>query len=73
MEFENIFLSLRTYSGINLQRFKRKFKHSFVEVYQDKIGDLIKSGLAEIKDEHFRLTQEGIFICDEISLQFAKN
>jgi oxygen-independent coproporphyrinogen-3 oxidase len=73
MEFENIFLSLRTYSGLNLKRFEETFKRSFLQVYPKKVNDLMSAGLAEIKDDHFRLTQKGLFICDEILPHFNSN
>lgn len=73
LEFEHIFLSLRTYAGLNLNTFKRKFGFGFINSYKTITSELIKEELAEGTNETFRLTQKGMFICDEILPQFIKD
>ena len=68
--FENIFLQLRTYEGIRLQNFENEFELSFTEAYKKQIDHLLHAGLAELNDEHFRLTSKGMMVCDAILPQF---
>jgi len=69
-EFEHIFLSLRTYAGIDLDQFKRKFHHSFLEQYRPLVSMLLSEGLMQQEGGRIRLTQKGLFISDEILPQF---
>lgn len=69
-EFEHIFLGLRTYNGIDLAMFEQQFRHSFLNRYETIITPLLDHNLAEQKRDHFRLTQKGLFISDEILSQF---
>jgi len=71
MEFENIFLSLRTITGLNLLDFKSRFRIDFTQKYKAKIDPLLINDLAEIHDQYFRLTQKGLFISDAILSEFA--
>jgi oxygen-independent coproporphyrinogen-3 oxidase len=71
MEFENIFLSLRTITGLNLLDFKNRFRIEFTQKYKAKIDPLLTNDLAEIHDQYFRLTQKGLFISDAILSEFA--
>ncbi|MGD9486511.1 MAG: radical SAM family heme chaperone HemW [Calditrichaceae bacterium] len=71
--FESIFLGLRTLSGIDLKRFESLYQKSFLDLYKQKVQDLIADEFAEITDSHFRLTKKGLFICDEILPAFAPN
>lgn len=69
-QFEQIFLSLRTYQGLSLSDFEKKYKQPFTEIHKGTINNLIQAGLAIMNDSHFRLTEKGINICDEILSQF---
>jgi oxygen-independent coproporphyrinogen-3 oxidase len=69
--FENIFLSLRTYQGLNLNSFKNRFGREFISIYQKETDKLINLKLAEIQNDYFRLTEKGMLVCDEILPAFA--
>lgn len=73
LEFEHIFLSLRTYNGLNLKRFKDKFRFSFTGKYESVFSELIKKKYAKINKDCFKLTNKGMMICDEILPLFIKN
>jgi len=68
--FEQIFLGLRTYAGIDLQKFKYDYKKDFKLIFTNEINDLIKNDFAVIEDNYFRLTHKGMLYCDEISPKF---
>ena len=70
LEFEHIFLSLRTYEGLNTKQFHKKFGHDFFSAYQAQIAKLLAGNLAERHKDFFRLSQEGMFLCDTILAQF---
>jgi oxygen-independent coproporphyrinogen-3 oxidase len=72
MEFEYIFLNLRTFSGIDFADFKKRFGHIFIESYNSSIKSLIANGFAEIDNNIFRLTKKGLMLSDEILPGFAK-
>jgi oxygen-independent coproporphyrinogen-3 oxidase len=71
MQLETILLSLRTYQGLDLERFKELYQQDFLELFSGKINSLIKNNYAELKNEYFRFTQKGMLLCDEILLTFA--
>jgi len=71
MLFERIFLSLRTVIGIDLSKFNSDFGTCFQDLNKPLTENLIREGLAVIQDEHFRLTQRGLCISDEIISNFA--
>ncbi len=71
-EYEFIFLSLRTYMGLDTIRFYDRFGLDFYAAYKEITDTLISEKLAG-RDKHmFRLTQKGMFICDEILAKFIK-
>ena len=73
LEFEYIFLSLRTYKGLNLKKFREKFHFGFADKYKSIFSKLIKEKYAEINTNYFKLTNKGMMICDEILPLFIKN
>jgi len=70
--FEHIFLALRTYRGINLIDFTKKFGVHFQNLYKSDVQILEHEKLARINNGHFQLTEKGMLICDEILPRFAK-
>jgi oxygen-independent coproporphyrinogen-3 oxidase len=70
MEFESILLSLRTYSGLDLSKFRQRFQRAFTDKYAGVVSHLTEDGLAEISDSHFCLTSRGMAISDSIIAQF---
>jgi oxygen-independent coproporphyrinogen-3 oxidase len=73
IEFEYIFLSLRTYRGIDTEYFKTRFGFSFYHNYRSLIDDLVSNGFARIEGKYFKLTRKGMLISDEILPYFAKD
>jgi oxygen-independent coproporphyrinogen-3 oxidase len=71
-EFEKIFLSLRTISGINIPEFNKSFKCSFMDKYKKEVNELLNGGFARLTDKTIHLTSEGLYICDEIVSNFAR-
>ncbi len=69
--FENIFLALRTYQGLRLADFERRFGFDFIHHYLTQIQKLIDNKLAIIQNDYFRLTEKGMLICDEILPYFS--
>ncbi|MBD3224628.1 MAG: radical SAM family heme chaperone HemW [Caldithrix sp.] len=69
-EFEYIFLGLRTYDGINLQKFEETFGRAFKSKYGDLVDSLLLNQLADMDQSFFRLTQKGMMISDEITPKF---
>jgi oxygen-independent coproporphyrinogen III oxidase len=73
LEFEHIFLSLRTYIGVDLKAFENKFQLNFKAKYKSTISPLLKAQYAEFSDTSFRLTRKGMMLCDEILPAFSTN
>lgn len=71
--FEHIFLSLRTFQGLNIERFSKRFHLDFLNEYATQIDKLLNMKLAVSRDGFFRLTNKGMLICDEILPYFSKN
>ena len=72
LEFEHIFLSLRMYRGLNLNKFERIFKTSFPEKYASEYALLRSRDWAVEENGFFKLTQKGMIICDTILQEFYR-
>jgi oxygen-independent coproporphyrinogen-3 oxidase len=66
---EFIMLSLRA-SGINLNDYETKFNENFFELHKDFIDSLVKNEYALLNNKHFRLTDKGYALADEITAKF---
>ena len=73
LEFEHIFLSLRTYNGIDLNLFENRFETEFKTKYKSVISPLLEAQFAEFNDTGFKLTKKGMMLCDEILPAFSTN
>ena len=73
LEFEHIFLSLRTYGGLDLNKFQNRFKNDFKFKYKSIYSKLIETNYAEINKTNFKLTNKGMALYDEILPSFIKN
>ncbi len=71
--FEAVFLGLRRYSGVDLNRFQQIFHRDFWHVYGRQVERLLQHQppLVEIRDDHLRLTREGWLLCDAVCAEFA--
>lgn len=66
------FISVFRSNGVAFKRYKLLFSEDFTYVYSDIINQLIELKLATISDTHFKLTQKGYALADEITLKFFK-
>jgi putative oxygen-independent coproporphyrinogen III oxidase len=73
LEFEHIFLSLRTYNGLSLKEFQKRFNSDFTKKYNSIYSQFIDANYAEIDETDFKLTKSGMALCDEILPAFIKN
>jgi len=73
LEFEHIFLSLRTYAGLNLSQYQNKFNADFFSKYAMESNDLKQQKLAVVENDYFKLTRKGMIICDAILPEFYRN
>ncbi len=71
LEFEHIFLSLRTYRGLDLTDFRKIFGVSFPDKYSEVITPLVNAGFGRFNEHFFCLTPEGMLISDEIFSKFS--
>jgi len=72
LEFEHIFLSLRTYKGLDLVSFKNRFKSDFKNKYNSIYSKLVDEDYARINNTNFKLTNKGMALYDEILSSFIK-
>jgi len=73
LEFEHIFLSLRTYGGLDLIKFQKRFRSDFKSKYKSIFSKLVNKEYAKINDINFKLTNKGMALYDEILPLFIKN
>jgi len=73
LEFEYIFLSLRTYKGLDLISFQKRFKIDFKNKYKSILSKLIEADYAETNNFNFKLTNKGMALYDEILPSFISN
>lgn len=64
------FISVFRSNGVAFKRYQLLFCEDFTYVYSDIINQLIELKLATISDTHFKLTQKGYALADEITLKF---
>jgi oxygen-independent coproporphyrinogen-3 oxidase len=73
---EAIFLGLRKTSGLNLEKFSKRYKTNLVSHYQEQIKELQKAGLVEITasdcsyETDLRLTRKGLLLSNEVFIKF---
>lgn len=65
-----IFLALRLNEGINIQKLNEKYNINFEEKYKKIIEKYSKLNLLEIKNNHYRLTEKGILLSNDIMSEF---
>jgi oxygen-independent coproporphyrinogen-3 oxidase len=67
---ETIMMNLRMLDGIKLSAFQQRFGASLESVYAEAIEKLRKINLIEIRDNHLRLTPEGVLLSNEVFQEF---
>ena len=68
---EHILLALRTSKGINISDFNEKYNINFLNKFGSAVSRMINSEHAILSEDSFVLTEKGMLICDELTLQFA--
>ncbi|MDA9470079.1 radical SAM family heme chaperone HemW [Enterococcus sp. 5H] len=67
---EEFFLGLRKKDGVSKERFKNKFGRTTNQVYGEKISSLIEKGLLEEGPEFLQLTEQGLFVGNDVFEEF---
>jgi oxygen-independent coproporphyrinogen-3 oxidase len=68
LQFEALFLALRTHTGIDLNLYKTKYDADLLTDKKSIIGSLIKNSLVEIKNGFLRPTLAGMAVADSLAL-----
>lgn len=63
---EELFLGLRKMSGVSKAKFKEKFGLPLEQVYKDKLPELIQKGLLLENESHIQLTEQGLFVGNDV-------
>lgn len=63
---EELFLGLRKKMGVSKTRFQEKFGLTLNHVYQETIPDLIQKGLLLEDKEYIQLTEQGLFVGNDV-------
>lgn len=67
---EFLMMGLRVISGIDLLEFEQRFGQSLITVYGAQVKKLLDLGLVELTTEKLALTERGIFLGNEVFLEF---
>ena len=67
---ETMFLGLRLLEGISIEEFKHNFAVNPLELYGPQIQWLREEGLLEQLDGRLRLTTKGLFLSNQVFMQF---
>ena len=63
-------MSLRLCAGLDLSDFKQRYHCDVREIYQKAIDKNVAAGLLEIVDDHLKTTAPGMYVLNEILLDF---
>ena len=69
-EFEYVFLALRTVKGLGKADYAAKHNIEFKKRYEKSLAKLISAGLMIEDGEHFRLTERGFKVSNEVFGEF---
>lgn len=67
---ETIFLGLRLLSGLDIGSFEQRFRVDFENKYRKQIEKLMRLGLVEYTKDMIKLTRKGIFLANEVFIEF---
>ena len=67
---EYIMLSLRTSSGISIQKIERKFGNAYLKYLKKQIKKYIDSKLLYLDGDTIRITSDGKFLSDKMIFRF---
>ncbi|MBU0579872.1 MAG: radical SAM family heme chaperone HemW [Candidatus Omnitrophica bacterium] len=68
---EAVFLGLRRLVGVNLRAFYLSYGLDLLEKYSHEIQKLKQNGLIEVFNGNLRLTERGIFLANQVFLEFV--
>ena len=68
LQLEDLFLGLRTSTGIDLKLYKTRYGTDLLEDKKTIIDALIKNKLMELKDGFLRPTRAGMAVADSLAL-----
>ncbi len=68
---ESCFLGLRLLKGINLAGWKEQFGKDFLFMYKEQVAKLTGLGLLEVTGGFVRLTDKGLFLSNEVFVEFV--
>lgn len=70
--FEAIMMNLRMNEGINIREFDERFNCNILEKFHIEIEKNINKGLLEVKKGYLKTTNKGIFVLNDILIDFMK-
>ncbi|HPX33110.1 MAG TPA: radical SAM family heme chaperone HemW [Erysipelotrichaceae bacterium] len=70
--FEAIMMNLRMNEGIDIKEFDERFNCNILEKFHIEIEKNINKGLLEVKNGYLKTTNKGIFVLNDILVDFMK-
>lgn len=70
---EYFFLGLRKMAGVSLSRFEQLFGYSVDRIYPGVVDQLVEEGLLQKIGDRIALTQEGIYLGNNVFAQFLRD
>ena len=67
---DEIYLALRFQSGIDIKEINKKYNIDFLKKYETIIKKYEKLSLLTVKNNHCKLTEQGILLSNEIMSEF---
>ncbi|MCR5067199.1 MAG: radical SAM family heme chaperone HemW [Erysipelotrichaceae bacterium] len=68
--FEAVMMNLRLLKGINIKEYDYRFETGLLALYHDAIEKNVNKGLLEIVDGYLRVTDKGLFVLNDILVDF---
>ena len=72
LEFEAIMMGLRLLEGIDITVFNEKYNVNLQDKYSKAIRNNVEKGLLEIVDNHLKTTEKGLFILNDVLVDFME-
>ena len=68
---EFMMLGFRKLDGVNVSKFKEKFKENPIFLYRDKLNKLVEEGLIEVDLNNIKLTNKGLDFANLVFEEFV--
>ena len=65
-------MNLRLLEGIDIAEYNRRFETDLLEKYHSAIEKNLKKRLLQIADGHLKVTNKGIFVLNDILVDFME-